>query len=124
MIVQIWAATAHATPISDADAVRAIIGEAEGESFKGKVAVAEAIRNRGTLRGVYGFKAKRVDQAPDWVWREARRAWKKSKQSNLVKGATHFESTDFPIPGWSKKMRMTAHIGKHKFYKAYRQTPK
>lgn len=42
------------------DMVKAVIGEAEGESQEGKEAIACAINNRGTLKGVYGLHAPRV----------------------------------------------------------------
>lgn len=97
--------------------VRAIIGEAASEGYEGMLAVAEGIRNRGTLKGVYGFNADFVDKEPDWVWEQASKAWDASKSSDTIKGATHWESTDFPVPPWSKGMDTVAHIGKHKFYK-------
>jgi len=99
-------------------AITAIIGEAEGEPFIGKVAVAEAIRNRKTLKGVYGLRSPRVKKASKKVWLEAERAWLESEKSNLVKGADHWESIDFKVPGWAKGMIVTAQIGKHTFYKA------
>lgn len=99
-------------------AVQAIMGEARGETLLGKTAVAEALRNRGHLRGVYGLKASFNE--PEWVWEQARKAWQESSKTNLVKGADHWESTDFKTPYWAKNMVVTAHIGKHKFYKAVR----
>lgn len=98
-------------------AIRAIIGEAGGEGFIGMKAVAEAIRNRGHLKGVYGLKAKHVDREPKWVWDMARKAWEASQTSNLVDGAQFWESTDFKTPYWAKSMTETAHIGKHKFWR-------
>lgn len=106
-----------AEPFTDEQAVRCIIGEAAGEGFEGMVAVAEALRNRGTLDGVYGCKAKFVDNEPEWVWIKAYEAWRYSKTSNFVYEATHWESTDFPEPYWAKDMKITAKIGKHIFYK-------
>lgn len=99
-------------------AIKAVIGEAEGESFRGKIAVAEAIRNRGHLRGVYGLRSPRLSKASKKVWEEAEKAWLASASSNLVNGADHWESTDFKRPEWSKKMVITAKHGKHVFYKA------
>ena len=102
---------------SYSDEVRAIIGEAASEGYEGMLAVGEAIRNRGTLKGVYGVKAKFVDKEPEWVWQLAKKAWDASESSNIVGGATHWESTDFPVPYWAKDMETSAHIGKHKFYR-------
>ena len=57
------------------DAIRAIIGEAGNQGRRGMLYIACAIRNRGTLQGVYGFKAKHVDREPKWVWDMAREEW-------------------------------------------------
>ena len=81
-------------------------------------AVAEGIRNRGHLKGVYGLKAKHVDREPKWVWKLAEKAWIESQTSNLVKGADHWENTeDFGVPYWASSMTETAKIGKHTFYR-------
>ena len=103
--------------ISDSDAVRAIVGEAAGESYKGKLAVAGALRNRGTLSGVYGLNAKHVSSQPEMVWADARRAWSESLTNDISLGATHWESSDFKTPYWARRMKVTARIGKHTFYK-------
>lgn len=103
--------------IDERQAIDAIIGEAANQSLMGKQAVAEAIRNRGHLRGVYGLKRKSfIESQPKWVRKQAEKAWRMSANSNLVKGADHWESTDFPRPKWAEGARVTAHIGKHIFY--------
>jgi len=112
-----FATPAHAS-IPDADGIRALMGEARGElvrDYRCAVATAEAIRNRGTLQGVYGFKAKFNE--PAWVWKRAEKAWKESAGTNYTKGADHWESTDFKTPTWAKSMIETAHIGKHRFFR-------
>lgn len=103
--------------ISRGKAIRAIIGEAAGEGYEGMLAVACAIRNRGTLRGVYGIKAKHIDRESKLTWILAERAWDESERVDVVDGATHWESTDFKRPVWAKNMSVTARIGKHVFYK-------
>lgn len=104
------------------DAVRAIMGEARGESYLGKVAIAEAVRARGTLKGVYGFKAKFSE--PDRVWDEARRAWEESKKTNLTKGATVWGNKSdvaiFKKTRWFKSYELTAQIGGHYFFRLKR----
>lgn len=100
-----------------AEAIQAIVGEAENQGLQGMIAVAEAIRNRGHLRGVYGVNSPRLSLASAWVWKQAERAWEASETSNLVGSATHWESTDFPTPSWAEGAEVTAHIGKHIFYK-------
>ena len=111
---------ASADQIDDSLAIRAIIGEASGEGSRGMLAVSYAIRNRGTLKGVYGVNAKHVDKQPAWVWQMAKDAWQlsgKYPKSDPTKGATHWESTDFKEPYWAKSMAKTVLIGKHQFYK-------
>src|SRR3990167_2373542 len=72
----LWLSSAEAA-VPEAEAVHAIMGEARGESYAGKLALAEAIRNRGHLGGVYGVNvpmAKLVREKPK-TWDDARRAW-------------------------------------------------
>lgn len=79
-------------------AVAAVIGEAGGESYTTQVAVACAIRNRGTLRGVYGVTNPVVKLADASLKAQARRAWKQSARRDIVKGATFFGcDADAPI---------------------------
>jgi len=106
-----------AEAIPDDLAIRAIIGEASSEGYPGMIAVACAIRNRGHLRGVYGLKAKHVDNEPQWVWDMARQAWRESTSTDIVRGATHWENLAFGAPYWAKSMEMTVKIGVHTFYK-------
>jgi len=107
--------------VNDSKAVRAIIGEASSEGYDGMLAVACAIRNRGTLQGVYGVNAKHVDNEPKWVWDIAERAWHNSLTNDVTKGATHWESTDFKVPYWAKDMVVTYTYKKHVFYKELKE---
>lgn len=106
---------AHADKIPEDVAVQCILGEARGESKLGMIAVAEAIRNRGHLKGVYGcdskFKVKKSTRSL------AKLAWRVSKNTNVVKLGDHWHSTDEPIVWWEKYGELTVIIGKHKFYK-------
>lgn len=108
---------AYAEEMNDSKIVACGLGEARSEGLEGLTAVFEAIRNRGTLNGVYGCNAKFNE--PQWVWDMGWKAWMESENSNLVDGATHWESTDFKVPYWAKNMIVTAHIGKHIFYKSH-----
>ena len=123
-------------------AVRSCMGEAEGESQTGKIAMMEALRNRGTLKGVYGYKAiKLVDgkyykkvlktgkyykrtgkpyrQISDVNVIACRAAWVDSKYTNYVKGADHWEAVQtFGRPKWAHNMKQTAKIGNHTFFKS------
>jgi len=106
----------HAETISDDLAIKAIMGEARGEGYKGMLAVACAIRNRGTLKGVYGVNAKFTEK--EYVWDMAKRAWAESEFKDIADGATHWESDRFKEPYWAKDMIKTVKIGHHQFYKS------
>ena len=93
------------------------IGEAGGEGIKGMKAVFEVMRKRNSINGFYGCEASHVYKEPKWVWSQAGLAWRQSAKSNDTKGATHFESVDFPAPVWAKDMQRTVRIGRHQFYR-------
>ena len=99
----------------------ALIGEVEGESFLTKLATAECLRNRGTLKGVYGINSKRIAKASDKVRADCSRAWTESARTNLVKGATVWGNASdvkiFKKSKWFKSFKQTAHIGNHYFFK-------
>lgn len=104
--------------INESQAIRAIIGEASNQGYDGMLAVACAIKNRGTLKGVYGVNAKHIDKQPKWVWDLARKAWKESKVCDVTKGATHWENIKaFGKPYWVKSMVQTYACKDHVFYK-------
>lgn len=110
---------ARAGTIREADAVKAIIGEAEDQGYRGMLAVAVGIRNRGTLHGVIGFKSKRVRSGAvkRKYYRMALRAWKESKKNRIHTG-DHWENVSaFGEPTWAGKMRKVAVVGDHVFYK-------
>lgn len=103
--------------VSEAQALRILIGEASGEGERGMQAVGEVLRRRNSTRGFYGLKAPHVDKQPAWVWKMARAAWMKSAASNITKGATHFEGTDFKTPKWARGLTPVTIIGKQKFFR-------
>lgn len=104
--------------VSERDAVRAIIGEAANQPYVGQVAVACAIRNRGTLQGVFGLKAKHVDQQPAWVWERARKAWAESAKRDITNGSSHWENVRaFGRPYWAASMTKTVLVKDHQFYR-------
>lgn len=112
-------ASASVSNVSDKLAVMAIMGEASNQGFEGMVAVGEAIRNRGSLKGVYGVKSKHIYRDSRYVWDSARKAWQASKTSNLVKGADHWENIKaFGKPKWADEMLETARIRDHVFYRS------
>lgn len=119
MAACVLALKGSAATINDHQAIRAIIGEAANQGEEGMLAVACGIRNRRTLRGVYGLHAPHVDKQPQWVWRMAREAWQKSKHVDIVCGADHWENIKaFGKPKWANRMRHTITIKDHAFYKS------
>jgi hypothetical protein len=104
--------------LQTSDCVRAIVGESANQGRDGMLAVAGAIRNRGTLKGVYGLKSKVSSQQPEWVWQRARLAWAMSATNDISRGATHWENIKaFGEPRWAKSLTVTTNIGAHTFYK-------
>ena len=97
-------------------AIRAIIGEASNQGYHGMLAIAVGIRNRGTLKGVYGVRAKHVDEQPAWVWDRARKAWAESEDNRLHSG-THWENIKaYGVPYWVKSMNKVYEYKDHIFY--------
>lgn len=114
--ITVFADFAHANRIDDNLAIRAIIGEAGNQGYRGMLAVAVGIRNRGSLQGVYGLQAKHVDKEPQWVFESARRAWKESAHNHLHRG-THWENIKaFGKPKWAEKMKLVYQYKDHNFY--------
>ena len=128
LIMVLFSSCSYAAPVklTDKTAILAIIGEAEAESQIGKIAIAEAIRNRGTLKGVYGVKAKRVVNKlyTDNAYLLAKSAWFDSLKTDYTKGATGWGNASdiviFKRQGWFKNCVITAKIGNHYFYKEIR----
>lgn len=118
---------AHAGTISNKDAINAIIGEGESESYLGKLALAYTIINRGTLKGVYGLHSKRVlskaygrstynDAFKAWFWalKHPSRGWRATGWGNAK------DLKVFKRQGWFGRYMVTEHIGGHWFYREMR----
>lgn len=109
-------------PIPLRKAVRAMVGECGfRQGFIGMVAVGHAIRNRGTVQGVWGYSAPKVvnRQYPSWLYIVAALAWWVSSWSaDITKGATHWENLTLAgIPEWSYVMQQTFQYRDHTFFK-------
>ena len=119
---------AYSEEITTEKAVSCILGESRGEGKIGIEAMAQALRNRGTVTGVFGcgadfskelayIKAKGLDVI-------ARNAWLAGK-NDLVHGADHWGGVQ--VDGkWIAKMRksgfiQTAKIGNTVFYKGVKK---
>lgn len=103
-------------------AVRVILGEAADQSFRGKVAVGEVIRNRGKIKG-FSSTLKDLDrfsrEQPERTRTQARLAWIVSRFTNFTRGADHFDNVKaFGEPEWAKGMKKTVKIGDTQFYKS------
>ena len=100
-------------------AVRCIIGEAANQGDHGMLVLAEALRNRGTTKGVYGCSASHVVRQPEWVFKKALKAWRESAYSNHTNGATNWENINaFGTPYWAKSMIKTYEYKDHVFYRS------
>ena len=110
----------HADEIPEERAIAAIIGEAENQDLYGMEAVACAIRNRGTLKGVYGEHAPRVRHHlySAEIYKLAKVAWMLSKDEDITGGATHWENVKaFGLPCWAKSCTETFRYKDHIFYR-------
>jgi len=99
-------------------AIRCIVGESANQGYKGMLAVANVLRNRGGTAGVYGCKSKLYKTEPKWVLKLAKKAWLESRTNDITHGATHFENIKaFGVPYWAEDMVVTFKHKDHVFYK-------
>jgi hypothetical protein len=104
-------------PLPESKAIRAILGEAGGTGFKGMLAVACALRHRGTFHGVYGLNNPVVDRQPAWAWKLARRAWLASRKQDTVAGANFWGNKDDVKKGTFLGMTFTVAVGGNYFFR-------
>ena len=114
---------ALAETIPDSKIVLAIAGEAEGLSLYEQTAIAGAIINRGTLKGVFGYgRVAKVGLSPKTRLR-AEKALFQARQNDVSNHATHWLSTwDLKhcresLISWRHKMRVTLKTKNFTFYK-------
>jgi N-acetylmuramoyl-L-alanine amidase len=122
----------------DTWAVLTIIGEADGEPYAGKLAVAEVIRNRtrrkyssdgtfiGTVLSPLQFScwnaysdripaAKADDSRLDV--QDCQRAWDEALGgSDTVRSSVLYFNPQEAEPGWAQKATFVTEIGRHRFY--------
>jgi spore germination cell wall hydrolase CwlJ-like protein len=121
-------------------AVLTIFQEARGESYEGRLAVAEVIRNRmkekyssdGTVAGTVGRRAQfsgmdnhdpnfvpslKLDD-DDPVVQSCMKAWQDANLNgtNVAKGALLYFAFALVQPGWAKNCVEVARIGGHVFF--------
>ena len=130
----IMAGCVQAQTITEEKAVRAELGEAENQGYDGMLAIACAIRHRGSLRGVYGYKAIKLVNGHYYrgkrqigykAVQDAKTAWVESSQVDTVNGATGWgneaDLNKFCSQAWWNKCIVTARVGSHWFYREVRQ---
>lgn len=106
--------------ITQIKAIQAIVGEAENQGYKGMLAVACALRNRGTLKGVYGYRnvQKRWTKLSSKIKQIAEIAWVNSDKNDVTNGATHWENIRaFGKPCWVSRCIETFRYKDHVFYR-------
>ncbi len=116
--------TAHADSIPADKAIKALIGEGENQGVDGMNALAHTLRNRGTLKGVYGINSPRVNNHlySAKTYQLAKRSWEESAYSfDITKGATGWGNASdikiFEATRWFGRCQITVHIKDHWFYK-------
>ena len=97
-ILILFAGFTASANIAPALAVRAILGEASNQSQPTMNLVACALRNRGTLTGVYGVDNPVVNRATPKLIARAARAWQKSATQKLLPPAVKFFGCDADRP--------------------------
>lgn len=107
--------------IPEEKAILAIIGEAENQGYEGMLAVSCAIRNRGSLKGVYGLNAPRVRHGlyTKGTWLLARKAWRRSSWGESIVGQSNAweNTTAFGKPYWASSCEETVTIKDHVFFR-------
>jgi hypothetical protein len=104
--------------IPERSAIKAVIGEAGGESFRCQTAVAEVIRRQGSLRGIYGVGNPAVQRASPAVFRRAGEAWAASAGSNLAPGCKFFGGAGLDDAYFARIGKKPAvRIGRVNFYR-------
>lgn len=108
--------------IQNDQAVKVIVGEAANQTFWGKVAVGEVIRNRG---GIQGFSSRQKDlhqfyrDQPSGTRFQAQIAWMLSSVTNITHDSDHFDNVKaFGVPEWAANMTKTVQIDDMQYYRA------
>lgn len=89
----LWLRHPRVPAFTDENCIRAMVGEYAVNDYYGMTLLAHALRNRGTLKGVYGFYAKHIKTEPKEIWMTASLAWFESKNFiDPVQGAKEWRS--------------------------------
>jgi hypothetical protein len=113
---------------SEQEIINSIVGE-ESQSYRGMVAVANAIRNRmkdsyykdNILHGVYGRTADHVRHEKPEVFAKARKAWAESATHDITDGAIFWGNSNdvskFQQQAWFRNVEFTTQIDGHYFFR-------
>lgn len=96
-LISLWKLSSRKSvpEFTDKNCIQAIVGEYGKEDIYGMKLIAHAIRNRGTLEGVYGFNAKHIHKEPKNVWVLASLAWYESAyEQDPLRGAHEWRSVN------------------------------
>lgn len=103
---------------TDQDAIRCIVGEASNQGLEGMVLVGETIRNRNSVDGCYGMRARHTGLEKKSTWDNAEIAWQLSQYSFSTHSATGWGSKeDFKNKKWAKGKRIVARYKNQIFYR-------
>ena len=97
--------------------IHAVVMEASGEPYKAQVGICAVIRRRGSLHGVYGANAHRVEAQS--VYNKVAKAWKESATSDPTGGCDLFGGVidDHYFQG-ELGLKPVLTIGNTRFYKS------
>lgn len=114
-LVIVFSSSLAFASVTEAQAVKTILGESRGEPFEGQCAVGEVLRLRNSVKGFYGYTAKFKFTPQEY--QTALKAWRLSATTNYSNHATLFENiSSFGTPYWAKSAKKVAKIGRHTFY--------
>lgn len=122
VVLGLWVAScqlARRYEITDQRAIAGIVGEYAVNDEYGMRIFAHAIRNRGTLKGVYGVYARHNLTEPGYIWELASLAWFESKnEADISNGADSWYSyRDYLKYGIPKGKQIVQGYGNTIFFK-------
>jgi hypothetical protein len=111
-LFSLFAAGSAQATIPEHLAVRALVGEAGGQQDSELLAHAFALRNRGTLRGVYGLHAPHLKKEPAKSFERAQIAWQKAlrRGPDPVAGRTEWRS-DYDLKLMARRGQTPSSVG-------------
>jgi hypothetical protein len=111
-------ASGYCGQLNPAQCVKAIVGEASSETYKTQVAIAAVIRNRGSLKGVYGIHSPHIKRESKQTFAKAEKAWTESAKFDPTNGCNMWggKCDDWYFMG-VLKLKPVMTIGSTRFYR-------